>query len=62
MVVGDLEWHLYGSTYLGLPVDIAFSTLGSNTVLVIMLSAVDEHEALYENVFVPILQVTRPIE
>jgi pimeloyl-ACP methyl ester carboxylesterase len=58
----DLKWTIYQSAYQGQPVDIAFTSSGPDTYMVIMLSSAEEHEALYQNVFLPMVQATGPLE
>lgn len=51
----QLVWELYRTTSAGLPVDLAFAKSGSQTLLVIMQSYADEHDAMYQTVFLPLV-------
>ena len=53
-----LSWMIYHTTSQGLPVDLAFARQGSQTILVLMQSYQDERDALYETVFLPVLDST----
>jgi len=59
----DLEangmvWKLYETTFREYPVDIALAQNGFQTILVAMLSHVDEHEAMYQTVFLEVIKST----
>jgi pimeloyl-ACP methyl ester carboxylesterase len=58
----DLKWTIYKSTFKGQPVDIAFASSGPDTYMVVMLSAAEEHDALYKNAFLAVVGGTRPLE
>ncbi len=53
-----LTWSIYTTSSQGLPVDLAFAKSGDQTLMILMISYKDEHEALYETVFLPILDST----
>ncbi len=48
-------WTLYTSTSNSRPVDIAMTKYGKNSLVVIMFSHKDERDALYKNIFLPML-------
>lgn len=48
-------WMLYTSSSNNRPVDAAITDLGSNTLVIIMFSHPDEHDALYRTVFLPMI-------
>jgi pimeloyl-ACP methyl ester carboxylesterase len=54
-----LAWSMYRTSSKGNPVDIAFAKSGNETLLVLMISYPDEHDALYDAVFLPVLDSTR---
>ena len=57
-----LDWILYTATYDGNPVDLALAAADDVTVLVALLSNTDEHAALYDQVFVPVVDALLPLE
>ena len=54
-----LTWSLYLSSSDGRPVDVALADYGRNSLVVIMFSNLDEHEALYNTVFLPMVDSAR---
>jgi pimeloyl-ACP methyl ester carboxylesterase len=50
-----LTWTLYTATSNGRPVDIAMTDYGGNSLVVILFSHIDEHVALFRNVFLPMV-------
>ncbi|MEW5939472.1 MAG: alpha/beta hydrolase [Chloroflexota bacterium] len=50
-----LTWNLYKATARGLPAEIAFTKSKGYTIMVLLLAHPDEHQALLETVFLPIL-------
>jgi hypothetical protein len=50
-----LTWTLYTSTSNGRPVDIAMTDYGNNSLVIILFSHIDEHVALFRNVFLPMV-------
>ena len=54
----NLSWKLYKSTQNASPVDIALAQDGFNTVVVVFSSHTDEHDILYEEVFLEVLNKT----
>lgn len=53
-----LTWSLYRTTSEGFPVSLAFARSGSDTLMVLMITYPEEHDGLYEKVFLPILDST----
>jgi hypothetical protein len=54
-----LNWKLYISTSNGRPVDIAAADEGGTSLIIMMFSHADEHEALYRTVFLPMVDSAR---
>ncbi len=55
-----LSWTLYLGTSNGRPVDIAMANSGGgNSLVVMMFSHLDEHDALYRTVFLPMVDSAR---
>ena len=50
-----LAWTLYTSTSNGRPVDIAMVDYKGNSLVIMMFSHIDEREALYQTVFLPMV-------
>jgi pimeloyl-ACP methyl ester carboxylesterase len=53
-----LTWSIYKTTSKGKPVEIAFAKSGSQTLMVLLFSEQNEHEALVSNVFLPVIDST----
>ncbi|MBK9210584.1 MAG: hypothetical protein IPL71_20810 [Anaerolineales bacterium] len=54
-----LIWTLYTATSNGRPVDIAMADFRGNSLVVMLFSHIDEHEALYRTVFLPMVDSAR---
>jgi pimeloyl-ACP methyl ester carboxylesterase len=54
-----LTWSIYKTTSQGHPVDVAFASSGNQTLMILLMSYKDEHDALYNTVFLPILDSTK---
>lgn len=50
-----LTWTLYTATSNGRPVDIAMTDYKGNSLVVLLFSHSDEHDALYQTVFLPMV-------
>jgi hypothetical protein len=50
-----LSWALYTSTSNGRPVDIAMADSGGHSLVVMLISHLDERDALYRTVFLPMV-------
>jgi hypothetical protein len=55
-----LTWSIYETSSHGYPVDLAFTNVKNQTLMVLLISYKDEHNALYANVFLPIVDATTP--
>ena len=54
-----LTWKLYYSTSNGHPVDVAATETGATSMIVVMFSHQDEHDALYRTLFLPMVDSAR---
>ncbi|MCI0555221.1 MAG: alpha/beta hydrolase, partial [Anaerolineae bacterium] len=54
-----LTWTIYQTSSQGNPVDIAFAKYGNETLMVLLFSHKDERDALYNTVFIPIVDSTK---
>ena len=54
-----LKWTLYTSTSNGCPVDIAMADREGSSLVVILFCHSDEHDALYQTVFLPMVDSVR---
>jgi hypothetical protein len=50
-----LTWILYTSTSNGRPVDIAMADYKGHSLVIMLFSHLDEHDALYQTVFLPMV-------
>lgn len=50
-----MTWKLYYATSNGRPVDVAATEVGRASLMIIMFSHPDEHDALYRTVFLPMV-------
>ncbi len=57
-----LTWSLYAVEVQGIPVDMAIAEADGLALLVMLQSAADEHDALYEAVFLPGIDALVPAE
>jgi pimeloyl-ACP methyl ester carboxylesterase len=55
-----LTWSIYQTRFQGNPVEIAFANSGKQTIMVLLISHKDEHDALYNGVFLRIIDATTP--
>lgn len=53
-----LKWTIYRTSSKGLPVDIAFAKSGNDTLMVLLICNPDEHDALYDTVFLHVIDAT----
>jgi pimeloyl-ACP methyl ester carboxylesterase len=58
----DLIWKLYVSELRGNPVDLALAESDSLTLLVVLSTRNDERDAMYEAVYLPVIDALEPIE
>ncbi len=54
-----LTWKLYFATSNGRPVDVAAAENGGSSLIIIMFSHPDEHDAFYRTVFLPMVDSAR---
>lgn len=54
------DWTLYTSSSYGRPVDIAMADYGGRSLVVLLFCNTDEHDALYQTVFLPMVDSARP--
>jgi pimeloyl-ACP methyl ester carboxylesterase len=54
-----LKWTLYTTTSEGRPVDIAMAKYKNGSLVIMMFSHKDEHDALYQAVFLPMIDSAR---
>jgi pimeloyl-ACP methyl ester carboxylesterase len=55
-----LKWSIYQTTSKGTLIDIAFASSGKQTFMVLLASYPNERDALYNTVFLPIVDATVP--
>jgi hypothetical protein len=54
--IGSLTWDLYTFEIQGYPADLALAEDGEKAYFVFLISPLDEHEALYEQLFLPAVE------
>jgi hypothetical protein len=59
--IGSLTWDLYAFEIQGLPVDLALAEDGEKAYFVFLVSPPDEHETLYEQLFLPAVEGMAPL-
>jgi pimeloyl-ACP methyl ester carboxylesterase len=59
MRANGLDWKLYIATSNARPVDIAMADDGGTSLIIMMFSHADEHDALYRTVFLPMVKSAR---
>jgi hypothetical protein len=58
----DFTWSLYSFEAQGIPRDLALAERDGVTFIVILRSAADERDALYESVLLPVVDALEPVE
>ena len=58
----DLTWSLYAFQVQGVPRDLALAESEGATLIVLLRSAANERDALYEAVFLPAVEAMAPLE
>jgi len=58
----DLTWSLYALKVQGVPRDLALAESKAGTLIVLLRSASDERDALYDAVFLPVVDALVPLE
>lgn len=48
-------WTLYKTTSRGHPIDLAFAKYENDTLMILLATHADEHDALFDTVFIPII-------
>ncbi|HUT19579.1 MAG TPA: alpha/beta hydrolase, partial [Anaerolineae bacterium] len=59
--LGSMTWQLYALQIEALPLDLALAEDGGKTYFVLLISPADEHDALYEQLFLPAVEAMGPI-
>lgn len=59
-VANGLNWALYQTSSYGRPVDMAMADTGLETLVVVMFCHTDEHQALYQTVYLPVIDSAVP--
>jgi len=57
-----LTWSFYAFKVQGVPRDLALAESNAGTLVVLMRSASDERDILYEAVFLPVVDALAPLE
>ncbi len=60
--VGNFTWDFYEFQVRAYPVDLALTEEGGRAYFVLLVSPEDERDALYEQVFLPVVQALGPLE
>jgi pimeloyl-ACP methyl ester carboxylesterase len=55
-----LKWTLYTASSYGRPADIAMADHNGSSILVLAFSNIDEHDAFYRTIFLPVLDSVQP--
>ena len=58
----SLTWTLYATEVQGVLVDFALAESDGLALIVLLQSAADEHDTLYETVFLPAVDALVPVE
>jgi hypothetical protein len=59
--LGSLTWSLCRSEMKGYPIDLALAEDDAKAYLVLLVSPVDEHQTLYEKLFLPAVEAMAPL-
>jgi hypothetical protein len=60
--IGSFTWALYSFEIQGHPADLALTEDRDKAYFVFLISPPDEHEALYEQLFLPAVEAMVPLE
>lgn len=60
--VNGLTWSIYKTSSQGFPIEIAMTSSKNQTLMILLIGYKNEHDALYNTVFLPILDSTKPSE
>jgi hypothetical protein len=55
-----LDWTLYSAEVSISAIDLALAEQGGKTYVVLMQSVIDERDALYDRLFLPLIDALRP--
>ena len=55
------SWRLYSFELQGLPIDLALAEDGEKAYFVFLVAPPDEHEVLYEQLFLPAVEAMAPL-
>jgi len=59
---GSFVWHLYSFEYQSYWADLALTEGGGKAYFVLLITPPDERDALYETVFLPVVEALAPLE
>jgi pimeloyl-ACP methyl ester carboxylesterase len=59
--LGSLTWSLYRSEMKGFPIDLALAEDDAKAYFILLISPADEHQALYEQLFLPAVEAMEPL-
>jgi len=59
--LGSLSWSFYTAELEGYPLDLALAEDGSRAYFVLLVSSTDEHQALYNELFLPAAEAMTPL-
>ena len=59
---GSFTWDFYAFDYRGNPADLALAEEGEKAFFVFMISAADEHDLLYDELFIPAVEAMAPLD
>jgi len=59
-VANGLTWDLYETTSYGRPVDLAMTDTGLETMVIMLFCHTDEHQALYQTIYLPVIDSAVP--
>jgi hypothetical protein len=59
--IGNLRWDLYTFEVRGYPADLALAEDGERAYFVLLISPEDEHDTLYEGLFLPAVEAMAPL-
>jgi hypothetical protein len=59
--LGSLAWSFYRFEVQGYPLDLALAEDESKAYFVLLVSAADEHQALYDQLFLPAVEAMSPL-
>jgi hypothetical protein len=59
--IGSFNWNLYTFEIQGLPADLGLAEDGDKAYFVFLISPPDEHQTLYEQLFLPAVEAMAPL-